>query len=394
LLLRTLEQMNGSVALGFSSEDQLLGAVVIRDDRLREAYSTDEVELFRGVATSIGITLQNSQVYERMKERDRLAALGQMAAGLAHEIRNPLGSIKGAAQFLQPAADAAGGRDDKREFLDIIVEEVNRLNKIVSQFLDYARPYRGEQRPLDVADVLRKTLSLLSKEQQEHGNIEIVTNFAERTPPVRADAEQLLQVFLNLSLNAVQAMPASSGKAGKLLISTGLRRATRRGAAAAFLEVRFRDTGVGIPSNDIKNLFIPFFTTKDKGTGLGLPISQRIIENHGGTIEVRSQPGEGATFTVLLPIEADAYAAYLEATRIDAARRGPVPPPLPPAETPPPQPHPPGGSRPPPLPGRGPRRTPGAPLEPLVAAAMTETPPPEPRPAAARPGDRGKLPAS
>ena len=105
LMLRTLDQMNGSVALGFSSEDQLLGALVIRDERLREAYSSDEIELFRGVATSIGITLQNSQVYERMKERDRLAALGQMAAGLAHEIRNPLGSIKGAAQYLQPGPD-------------------------------------------------------------------------------------------------------------------------------------------------------------------------------------------------------------------------------------------------------------------------------------------------
>ena len=136
-----------------------------------------------------------------------------------------------------------------------------------------------------------------------------MTTFAERLPPVRADAEQLLQVFLNLSLNALQAMP----QGGKLLISTGLRRATRRGAAAAFLEVRFRDTGVGIPPGDLKNLFIPFFTTKEKGTGLGLPISQRIIENHGGTIEVRSQPGEGATFTVLLPVEADAYAAYAEA---------------------------------------------------------------------------------
>ena len=94
-MLRTLEQMNGSVALGFSSEDQLLGVLVIRDERLREAYSSDEIELFRGVATSIGITVQNSQVYERMKERDRLAALGQMAAGLAHEIRNPLGIDQG-----------------------------------------------------------------------------------------------------------------------------------------------------------------------------------------------------------------------------------------------------------------------------------------------------------
>ena len=167
----------------------------------------------------------------------------------------------------------------------------------MSQFLDYARPYRGEQKPLEVADVLRKTLSLLTKENEEHGKVDIVTDFAERLPPVRADAEQLLQVFLNLSLNALQAMP----QGGRLLISTGLRRATRRGAAAAFFEARFRDTGVGIPAGDLKNLFIPFFTTKEKGTGLGLPISQRIIENHGGTIEVRSQPGEGATFTVLLP---------------------------------------------------------------------------------------------
>jgi two-component system, NtrC family, sensor histidine kinase HydH len=338
LMARTLEQMHGSVALGFSSEDQLLGVLVIRDDRLREAYSTDEIELFRGVANNIGITLQNSQVYERMKERDRLAALGQMAAGLAHEIRNPLGSIKGAAQFLQPGQFNDGSRESTREFLDIIVEEVNRLNKIVSQFLDYARPYRGEQRPLDLSDVLKKTLSLLPKHETE-GAVEIATTFAERLPPVRADAEQLLQVFLNLSLNAIQAIPPGDSP-GRLEIATGLRRATRRGAAAAFLEVRFRDTGVGIPPGDIKNLFIPFFTTKEKGTGLGLPISQRIIENHGGTIEVRSQPGQGATFTVLLPVEADAYAAYLDVMRADAARRAPVgPPPLPPSlRAPPPGP--------------------------------------------------------
>lgn len=330
LMLRTLEQMNGSVVLGFSGEDQLLGMLVLRDERLREAYSTDEIELFRSVATTIGVTLQNSQVYERMKERDRLAALGQMAAGLAHEIRNPLGSIKGAAQFLQPSIKTPGSPGargsaepgDQREFLNIIVEEVNRLNKIVSQFLDYARPYRGEQEPLEITDVLKKTMQLLAKE--DASKFEVVTAFADRLPPVRADAEQLLQVFLNLSLNALQAMP----QGGKLVISTSLRRATRRGAAAAFLEVRFRDTGVGIPPGDLKNLFIPFFTTKEKGTGLGLPISQRIIENHGGTIEVRSQPGEGATFTVLLPVEADAYAAYAD-LRGESGRRtptgGPVP---------------------------------------------------------------------
>ena len=257
LMLRTLEQMYGAVALGFSSEDQLLGALVIRDDRLREAYSTDEIEIFRGVATTIGITLQNSQVYERMKERDRLAALGQMAAGLAHEIRNPLGSIKGAAQFLQPAQDGGkdgnresqGTREGTREFLDIIVEEVNRLNKIVSQFLDYARPYRGEQRPLEVADVLKKTLSLLPKEKEtpEQGAVEIVTTFADRMPPVRADAEQLLQVFLNLSLNAIQAV-APAGRPGQAVHLDGApprhpARGDRRLPRGAFPRHRRGDPG-------------------------------------------------------------------------------------------------------------------------------------------------------
>jgi two-component system sensor histidine kinase HydH len=313
LMVRALDLLNASVVLAVIGEEQLLGMLVLRDERLREAYSSEEIELFRGVAASIGVTLQNSQVYERMKERDRLAALGQMAAGLAHEIRNPLGSIKGAAQFLQPTGAQPADAGGTREFLDIIVEEVDRLNKIVSQFLDYARPYRGDQNPLDINDVVRKTLHLIDKERS--AGVEISTSFIEGLPPVRADAQQMRQVFLNLTFNALEAMP----QGGKLHVSTSLRRSTRRGAAAAFLEIRFRDTGVGIPPGDQRNLFIPFFTTKERGTGLGLPISQRIIENHGGTIEVRSQPGAGSTFSVLLPVEADAYASYAE------SKKGPPP---------------------------------------------------------------------
>jgi signal transduction histidine kinase len=303
-VIRTMEEMNASVCLPMMGQDAVLGLLCMRDERLREAYSTDEIDLFRGVAAQAAITIQNSQVYERMKERERLAALGEMAAGLAHEIRNPLGSIKGAAQYLLPEGEQLGSA---KEFLSIIVDEVNRLNKVVSQFLDYARPYRGDQAPLDVNDVVKKTAQLLQSEAesgQAPARFEIATNLSEELPPVRADAEQLRQVFLNLGLNALQAMP----QGGKLTISTGVRRGARRGEPASFLEVRFRDTGQGIAPGDLKNLFIPFYTTKERGTGLGLPISQRIIENHGGTIEVRSQPGKGATFTVLLPIEADAFA--------------------------------------------------------------------------------------
>ena len=309
-IARTLDELNAALCIPIVDADQVIGLLCLKDERVREAYATDEIDLFRGVAAQMAITVQNSKLYERMKERDRLAALGEMAAGLAHEIRNPLGAIKGAAQLLQPHpssdGDGHGVPPEAREFLGIIVEEANRLNRVVSQFLDYARPYRGEQQPLDVNEVVRKTAQLvtpppLPQADGESGPappVDVHLQLADELPRTRADAEQLRQVFLNLAINGVQAMPVG----GKLTISTALRKGGRRNLPAQFLEVRFRDTGVGIASSELKNLFIPFYTTKDKGTGLGLPISQRIIENHGGTIEVRSRVGVGSTFTVVLPV--------------------------------------------------------------------------------------------
>ena len=313
-IARTLDEMNAALCIPVMAEDQVIGLLALKDERVREAYATDEIDLFRGVAAQMAITVQNSKLYDRMKERDRLAALGEMAAGLAHEIRNPLGAIKGAAQLLTPTTSADGAAGDgqhggvpseAREFLGIIVEEANRLNRVVSQFLDYARPYRGEPQPLDVNEVVRKTAQLVTPPPLPAGDgseatppppVEVHLQLADELPRARADAEQLRQVFLNLAINAVQAMPSG----GKLTISTALRKPGRR--SMPMLEVRFRDTGVGIAAADLKNLFIPFYTTKDKGTGLGLPISQRIIENHGGTIEVRSRVGVGSTFTVVLPV--------------------------------------------------------------------------------------------
>ncbi len=294
-IARALDEVHAGVCVPILADEQLVGLLCLKDERLREAYATDEIDLFRSLAAQLGITLQNSKMYERMKERDRLAALGEMAAGLAHEIRNPLGSIKGAAQLLSPAPAQAELPAETREFLSIIVEEVNRLNKVVSQFLDYARPYRGEMDLLDINEVIRKTATLLGTDSK----VELQLTLDESLPRVRADAEQLRQVFLNLAINAIQAMPDG----GKLTITSALRkprRATR--APAQQVEVRFRDTGPGIPPGEMKNLFIPFFTTKEKGTGLGLPISQRIVENHGGSIEVRSRQGVGSTFTVVLPV--------------------------------------------------------------------------------------------
>ena len=309
-IARALAEMNAALCIPLVSDEQVLGLLCLKDERLREAYAADEVDLFRGVAAQMAIIIQNTKLYDRMKERDRLAALGEMAAGLAHEIRNPLGAIKGAAQLLLPPSPSSSGdtlepapAQDSQQFLGIIVEEANRLNRVVSQFLDYARPFRGELSPLDVNEVVKKTAQLITPppvttpDGEARPPVEVVLALGDELPRIRADAEQLRQVFLNLAINAVQAMP----EGGRVTISTSVRKGGRRGAPAQFLEVRFRDSGPGIPQAVLKNLFIPFYTTKEKGTGLGLPISQRIIENHGGTIEVRSRIGVGSTFTVVLP---------------------------------------------------------------------------------------------
>jgi signal transduction histidine kinase len=275
----------------------LLGLFCVRDDRTDSAYDADDIDMFRQVAIAAARVIESSQAYERVKERDRLAALGEMAAGLAHEIRNPLGAIKGAAQLLITDGKPAGSPQEVAEWLEIIVEEANRLNNVVTRFLDYARaegPSRDSASKVDLNHVVRRTVQLLQPD--EHKKVEFRVRCDEQLPHVKGDPESLLQVFLNLGQNALQAMPDG----GTLEILTTRRRRSRLGYGQ-FAEVRFRDTGIGIPRDRLKKLFIPFYTTKQKGTGLGLAISHRIVNQHAGTIEVRSTIGQGSTFSVFLP---------------------------------------------------------------------------------------------
>jgi len=280
----------------------LLGLFCLRDDRTDSAFDADDIDVFRQLAIGCARVIESSQAYERVKERDRLAALGEMAAGLAHEIRNPLGAIKGAAQLLitgdgSVSTPAAGAASETAELLDIIVEEANRLNNVVTRFLDYARserPGREGAGKVDLNAVVRKTIQVI--QQEPHKNIEVRVRLDEQLPQIAGDPDSLMQVFLNLGQNAVQAMPDG----GTLEVLTTRRRRSRLGYGQ-FAEVRFRDTGIGIPRDRLKKLFIPFYTTKQKGTGLGLAISHRIINQHGGTIEVRSTIGQGSTFSVFLP---------------------------------------------------------------------------------------------
>lgn len=315
----------------------LLGLFCLRDDRTESAFDADDIDTFRQLAIGAARVIESSQAYERVKERDRLAALGEMAAGLAHEIRNPLGAIKGAAQLLITAdGKPAGNQTETTEFLQIIVEEANRLNNVVTRFLDYARAERPGREGADKVDlnaVVRKTEQLLK--QDAGTKVELRVRVDDQLPHVAGDPESLLQVFLNLGQNALQAMPDG----GTLEILTTRRRRSRLGYGQ-FCEVRFRDTGIGIPRDRLKKLFIPFYTTKQKGTGLGLAISHRIINQHGGTIEVRSTIGQGSTFSVFLPaadpVPASKVEDIAETGGLRAARGDATPTPQKPEDTEPP----------------------------------------------------------
>jgi len=304
----TLGALKESVILAIRGDnEELVGLVCVADDRVRDAFTPEEIVLLETVAAQIGVAIANSRVYSRMKERDRLAALGSMAAGLAHEVKNPLGAIKGAAQMLEEL-DGAQADANSREFVGIILEETNRLNRVVGSFLDYARPRVGTPVLLDINAAVRRTVQILESQYGE--GVELDLDLGAELPPTKIDAEQFRQVLINLIQNAVQAM---NGR-GRVTITTSLRRSSRiswsqtptsdrspQKEGDEEIEVSVRDNGPGITQAVMKTLFVPFVTTKQQGTGLGLAISQSIVQTAGGSIEVQSQPGTGTRFTIILP---------------------------------------------------------------------------------------------
>jgi two-component system, NtrC family, sensor histidine kinase HydH len=288
-----LGQMKAGISVPLLGNDRVIGFLNLWDERVQESYASDEIAVILEIAEHVSTVVENSKLYDRMRERDRLAALGEMAAGLAHEIRNPLGAIKGAAQCLDPTK--LPGEDG--EFLEVIVEEVNRLNGVVSEFLDYARPLKQNFGPTDINEVVTRTIKLIQNGIPE--DIELKVELGEGLAKVDADAEQLKQVLINLVQNAVHAMPEPAGRI-QVKTSRPDRFSDFRGQGDA-IEVQVTDNGRGIPFDQQPHIFVPFYTTKQKGTGLGLAICQRIVKNHGGTIAVQSRPDEGATFSIRLP---------------------------------------------------------------------------------------------
>ncbi|HWP33972.1 MAG TPA: ATP-binding protein [Thermodesulfobacteriota bacterium] len=229
----------------------------------------------------------------RVRRADKLAALGTMAAGLAHEIRNPLAAIKTFVQLVPQRFDNPAFRE---KFGVTVPRELDRVNGIVENLLELARTPRLNFAPTDLNELLRRVLDLHSRQLEERG-IALELSLAEDLPPALADAEYLMRAFSNLVVNAIQAMP----EGGRLSVKS--RRADRPAPGRpAMAAVCVADTGIGMDEETVRNLFNPFFTTKAKGTGLGLALTHKIVEEHRGTITVRSRRGAGSEFEITLPL--------------------------------------------------------------------------------------------
>jgi two-component system sensor histidine kinase HydH len=226
------------------------------------------------------------ELQEKVRRAERLASLGRLAAGIAHEIRNPLSSIRGFAKYFQGRLDPKT-RDVR--YAEAMVDEIDRLNRIIEALLDFARPAEPKLQLHSVADILDHTLQLMQADIDAE-SVKVVRNIQDGIPDVMVDRDQIIQAILNILLNAVEAM----NKGGQITLSVS--------AESDNLRIDISDTGPGIPEEDMAKVFDPFFTTREKGTGLGLAIVHKIVENHNGEIRMDSIVGKATTFTILLPL--------------------------------------------------------------------------------------------
>jgi signal transduction histidine kinase len=248
--------------------------------------------VLRQIVKKAGVILERRQEEQRrleaqLHQSERLAALGEMTAGVAHEVRNPLGIISSTAELLR---ERLARYEPQNRLAQIIVEESNRLNEKVTEFLDFARPRIPNLRPCDLEATLNRSLELLQPEIERLG-IKVSREYQLNGRPLMVDQDLLHQAFLNIFLNAIQAMP----QGGHLTVSTS------PGSNGHGGEIRIQDNGEGIGPEALKKIFNPFFTTKEKGSGLGLPIVKSIIEAHQGSLKISSTAGAGTTLTITLP---------------------------------------------------------------------------------------------
>ncbi|MGD1993904.1 MAG: GAF domain-containing protein, partial [Anaerolineae bacterium] len=293
------EEIRGWIGAPLLVRDEIIGILAV-DSQEPGAYTPEDGELVFTFASHVAVALENARLYEAEREQrrlleqsqaqlvqsEKLAATGRLAASLAHEINNPLQAIHNGLQLL---LTFPMNREEQREYLQMADEEVERLMEMVARILDFARRPERRMQPTQLNDVVEKVLALAGKYLQ-HRHIVLERDLAADLPPLLATPDELGQVFLNMIINALDAMP----EGGTLRVSTRLAKDGR-------LTTTFADTGQGIAPEHIDRVFEPFFSTKEGGTGLGLSVSYNVIKRHGGEIAVESTLGEGSRFTVWLP---------------------------------------------------------------------------------------------
>jgi signal transduction histidine kinase len=311
-VLKEKFNLHSLVVIPLLVKERALGAIAADFVEPSKSITKEALESVMVYAQQAGLAIHNAFMYQELKtfslqmeekiqkttadlrkteaqliRSDKLAALGQLAAGIAHEIRNPLTSIN---ILIHSLTENHPAGNSHREDLKVIEEEINRINEIVDQFLRFARPAPPLFAKVELLSIFEETLQLLRPQIEKH-RIVVQKEF-QPLPPILMDREQMKQAILNLLLNAVQAMPTGGRLALKGHVPEGNR----------WVQLSIQDSGVGIPAEDINKLFDPFFSTKEGGVGLGLSITHRIIDQHDGKIEVESAPGKGTLFTVWLPV--------------------------------------------------------------------------------------------
>jgi two-component system nitrogen regulation sensor histidine kinase GlnL len=248
----------------------------------------------RGVVLALRDQTRIRDLEERLSRSDRLAALGTVAAGVAHEIRNPLAGLRGAAQLLEGESDFPPAF---KEYTSVIIKEVDRLAAIVETLLSFASPRAPVLRPCNLHQILDSLLFLEQAPLRDRG-VSVQRVYDPQLPEILADPAEIRQLFLNLIRNGVEAMPGG----GELTLRTRYERSSQRCGGLSVAVAEIIDQGAGFDPEIERHLFTPFFTTKEGGTGLGLAICLRIVEDHGGAMEAASQPGKGSSFRVMLPL--------------------------------------------------------------------------------------------
>jgi len=268
------------------------GVRAVSEGNLEQNIKVRTRDEIQDLANSFNVMSNGLKVMKEMEEQlrvqDRLAALGELSAGVAHEIRNPLSIIKGSAEMLRKKLPEG---DPRKELADFINSEVDRLNNVVTDFLQFARPTPPNLSYEDVNKTVQRSLGMLVSRFSEK-KIDLCTDYDRQSSKTLLDKEKIHQVLLNLLFNAAEAM----GEKGELIVRTSSAPLTRE------FRIIIQDSGPGIPEENLKKIFNPFFTTKPSGTGLGLSIVQRILESHGGRIEVSSTVGKGTCFVLVLPV--------------------------------------------------------------------------------------------